>query len=184
MPRTNTRDRIQQTALKLFAEQGYDRTSLREIADDLQMTKAALYYHFKAKEDILAAVAEEQLKPIEDAIAWAQAQPSSLDARREALRRYATALSRAEPLLRVFEENQAALCGLSFGTAYCELRERGLACFYAPEGELPNQLRSVLAALVVQKVPYALDGMEGSPEAKRAAVLEVALDLLTLGCRF
>jgi AcrR family transcriptional regulator len=34
-------------------EQGYDKTSLREIAERLEVTKAALYYHFERKEDIL-----------------------------------------------------------------------------------------------------------------------------------
>ena len=40
-------------ALELFNEQGYDKTSLREIAERLGVTKAALYYHFRSKEDIL-----------------------------------------------------------------------------------------------------------------------------------
>src|SRR5207249_9245344 len=50
--RHDTRQRIQTVALELFAEQGYDKTSLREIAERLDVTKAALYYHFKSKEDI------------------------------------------------------------------------------------------------------------------------------------
>src|SRR5215469_16465337 len=51
-PRGGTRERIQAIALELFAEQGYEKTSLREIAERLGVTKAALYYHFKSKEDI------------------------------------------------------------------------------------------------------------------------------------
>jgi AcrR family transcriptional regulator len=43
-------------ALDLFNEHGYDKTSLREIADALGFTKAALYYHFERKEDILVAL--------------------------------------------------------------------------------------------------------------------------------
>jgi len=52
-PRGETRDRILDVALELFNEQGYDKTSLREIAERLGVTKAALYYHFERKEDIL-----------------------------------------------------------------------------------------------------------------------------------
>src|SRR5262245_47346547 len=48
-----TRERILDVALELFNEQGYDKTSLREIAERLGVTKAALYYHFERKEDIL-----------------------------------------------------------------------------------------------------------------------------------
>jgi AcrR family transcriptional regulator len=52
-PRGVTQDRILDVALELFNEQGYDKTSLREIAQRLGVTKAALYYHFARKEDIL-----------------------------------------------------------------------------------------------------------------------------------
>jgi AcrR family transcriptional regulator len=48
-----TKERILDVALELFNEQGYESTSLREIADRLGVTKAALYYHFARKEDIL-----------------------------------------------------------------------------------------------------------------------------------
>ncbi|HEY7003821.1 MAG TPA: helix-turn-helix domain-containing protein [Gaiellaceae bacterium] len=50
---TSTRERILDVALELFNEQGYDKTSLRQIAERLDVTKAALYYHFERKEDIL-----------------------------------------------------------------------------------------------------------------------------------
>src|SRR5580704_5068273 len=52
-PRGSTRARILDVALDLFNEQGYDKTSLREIAARLGFTKAALYYHFERKEDLL-----------------------------------------------------------------------------------------------------------------------------------
>src|ERR1700691_2028477 len=55
-PRGSTRERILDIALDLFTEHGYDKTSLREIADQLGFTKAALYYHFERKEDILLAL--------------------------------------------------------------------------------------------------------------------------------
>jgi AcrR family transcriptional regulator len=52
----STRERILDVALDLFVDQGYDATSLRQIAERLGVTKAALYYHFEAKEDILTAL--------------------------------------------------------------------------------------------------------------------------------
>jgi AcrR family transcriptional regulator len=48
-----TRQQILDTAQRLFAELGYDATSLQMIADELGITKAAVYYHFPAKADIL-----------------------------------------------------------------------------------------------------------------------------------
>jgi AcrR family transcriptional regulator len=56
LPPTDTRGRILDVALDLFIEKGYDKTSLREIAEPLGFTKAALYYHFPSKQDILLAL--------------------------------------------------------------------------------------------------------------------------------
>jgi AcrR family transcriptional regulator len=48
-----TREHILKVAEELFTTQGYDKTSLRDIAERLGITKAALYYYFGRKEDIL-----------------------------------------------------------------------------------------------------------------------------------
>lgn len=52
----STRERILDAALDLFLEKGFDKTSLREIAEKLGFTKAALYYHFESKDDIFMAL--------------------------------------------------------------------------------------------------------------------------------
>jgi AcrR family transcriptional regulator len=51
-----TRERILDVALDLFIAQGFDGTSLRQIAQQLGLTKAALYYYFASKDDILMAL--------------------------------------------------------------------------------------------------------------------------------
>jgi AcrR family transcriptional regulator len=53
---SGTRERILDVALDLFVDQGYETTSLRQIAERLGVTKAALYYHFPSKGDILIAL--------------------------------------------------------------------------------------------------------------------------------
>lgn len=50
----STRDRILDVALELFSHQGYEGTSIRDIAERMSITKAAVYYHFPAKEELLA----------------------------------------------------------------------------------------------------------------------------------
>jgi AcrR family transcriptional regulator len=50
-----TKQQILDTAQRLFAELGYDATSLQMIADQMGLTKAAVYYHFRAKSDLLHA---------------------------------------------------------------------------------------------------------------------------------
>ena len=49
----STRERILDVALDLFVEKGFDKSSLREIAERLGFSKAAIYYHFASKDDIL-----------------------------------------------------------------------------------------------------------------------------------
>jgi AcrR family transcriptional regulator len=52
----STRDRILDIAMELFIDQGYEKTSLRQIAERMGFSKAAIYYHFASKEDILMAL--------------------------------------------------------------------------------------------------------------------------------
>ncbi|WP_324605453.1 TetR/AcrR family transcriptional regulator [Streptomyces sp. NRRL S-15] len=104
MGRGSTRARIKEMALELFTKQGYEGTSLREIAEHLGVTKAAVYCHFKTKEGILAELLQERTQPIEDVIAWAEAQPLRPDVQQEALRRYEGALAHAAPIFTILRE--------------------------------------------------------------------------------
>lgn len=66
------RERILETALERFESQGYAATSLRDIAQDLSTTKAAIYYHFQTKQHIVQALVDpvsEQLAKVTDDIA-------------------------------------------------------------------------------------------------------------------
>ncbi len=60
--RLSTRQRILDVATALFIDKGYEGTSLREVAERVGVTKAALYYHFASKAEIVAAL----LEPFED----------------------------------------------------------------------------------------------------------------------
>lgn len=52
----STREQILDVALELFNSTSYEGTSLREIAERMHFSKAALYYHFASKDDILLAL--------------------------------------------------------------------------------------------------------------------------------
>lgn len=55
----NRREDILREAARLFRERGYERTSVREIADAVEMQSGSLFYHFKTKEDILVEIMGE-----------------------------------------------------------------------------------------------------------------------------
>ncbi|MEV4464717.1 TetR family transcriptional regulator [Micromonospora echinofusca] len=72
----DTRTRILRAALDLFAEHGYQRTSLRQIAERLRLTKAAILYHFPAKEHLLTALVEPLMADLEALLDAAEAGPA------------------------------------------------------------------------------------------------------------
>ncbi|GAA2289454.1 TetR family transcriptional regulator [Streptomyces atrovirens] len=177
--RGNTRQRIQDVALELFAEQGYEKTSLREIAEHLDVTKAALYYHFKTKEEILVGIFEDLSRPIEDLIEWGRKQPHSLETKQEIIRRYSEALAGAAPLFRFMQENQATIRELSIGEMF-KTRMLGLRdILMDPDADLVDQVRCVSALFTMHAGMHVLQDVESDPEEKRKAVLEVAIDLIT-----
>jgi AcrR family transcriptional regulator len=118
--RGDTRARIQKVALELFAEQGYDKTSLREIAERLDVTKAALYYHYKSKEDIVRSLVEDYIGQVDALIAWAKTQPRTPETRDEILARYVRIVADGSDVFRMLHHNQAAVNSLATGK-----KERG-----------------------------------------------------------
>jgi AcrR family transcriptional regulator len=58
VPRSSSQNResIQDVARELFTEKGVQRTSLQDIADRLGITKPALYYHFRSRDDLVRSI--------------------------------------------------------------------------------------------------------------------------------
>ncbi|MDF0529684.1 helix-turn-helix domain containing protein [Tsukamurella sp. 8F] len=105
--RTDTRQRIRAVAIELFTEQGYDRTSMREIAERVDVTKAALYYHFPTKQDIVDDLFAAVPDGIEEIVEWARTQPPGPRTRDAILVRYGRLLHDVgRDLARFFYTNQ------------------------------------------------------------------------------
>ncbi|MGW4486861.1 TetR family transcriptional regulator [Amycolatopsis sp. NPDC004368] len=81
----DTRARILQVAMDLFTSRGYHATSVREIAEQVGVTKTAVLYHFAGKADIIAALAEPMLVDLEATIDKAEALAADPHAAREAI---------------------------------------------------------------------------------------------------
>jgi AcrR family transcriptional regulator len=80
---TDAQTRTARVALDLFGTHGVSGTSLQMIADELGVTKAAVYHQFHTKEEIVVAAVESELTRFEDALAAAEATgpgPEALDA--------------------------------------------------------------------------------------------------------
>ena len=60
--------KIFETSMKLFAEKGYDATSIEEITATVGVAKGTLYYHFSSKEEIFNFLIEEGIKLLQNSI--------------------------------------------------------------------------------------------------------------------
>jgi AcrR family transcriptional regulator len=105
----STRERILNVALELFVAQGYDGTSLRQIAEQLGVTKAALYYHFESKEDILRALHMRLHEFGKDALGIVGDEPMTLELWGHLLDQLVDQMLAQRQLFLMHERNQAVL---------------------------------------------------------------------------
>jgi AcrR family transcriptional regulator len=171
--RGDTRARIQQVALELFAEQGYERTSLREIAERLGVTKAALYYHFKSKEDIVRSFTEDYFARLDALIAWGREQPPGAGTSRELIDRYITIVLESGEVFRFLERNQATVHGTEDGKhRFTQFRPRLSALMEIITGPgAPPRSRIRAAAAIFAVSTSCMFFMKDAPEADLDAVL-------------
>ena len=96
-------------ALDLFTEQGFDGTSLRQIAEQLGVTKAAIYYHFESKDDILLALHMRLHEFGKDALEQMGDEPVTLAQWGELLDDLLDQMLAQRKIFLMHERNQAAL---------------------------------------------------------------------------
>ena len=63
-----TKRQIFETSMKLFAEKGYDATSIEEITANVGVAKGTLYYHFSSTEEIFQFLIEEGVKLLKNSV--------------------------------------------------------------------------------------------------------------------
>ena len=183
--RSDTRARIQEVAVALFAEQGYEKTSLREIAGRLDVTKAALYYHFKSKEDIVRSIVEDYYGQIDALIDWARTQPDAAGTRSEILRRYIGIVVEGDEVFRMLHQNQAAVTSLAAAKNRGELfRERMSSLVELLAGPAAPLVELLRAAMAIGGVSvgwmFFADQVTDRAELS-AAVLAIAADIAAGG---
>ncbi len=180
-PRTDTRSRVQQVALELFAEQGYEKTSLREIAERLGVSKAALYYHFKSKEDIVHSFTDDYFAEFDALVEWAKAQPRSEATRREVLDRYVGIVLAGHEVFRFLEQNRASVETMHAGKErFAHFRDRLddlVDVLTGPEASLRDRVRASAAVLGIGATCRFFLRQADDRDKLRAIVLEMATDL-------
>ena len=116
--KSDTRRQILQAALKRFAHAGYSAASVQQIVDDAKVSKPALYYYFKDKAGLFAALVHE--------------------AHEERYRLLREAAARHDNIRRQLEEILSGL--LEYFRNNRELMRISFATMFAAPGEMPEGL--------------------------------------------
>jgi AcrR family transcriptional regulator len=65
---TDSRQEILRTAARLFQQQGYDATSMNDVASALKLSKGGLYHHFQSKDEILFNLMDHAMNITQDRV--------------------------------------------------------------------------------------------------------------------
>ena len=177
--RSGTREKIQAVALELFAEHGYDKTSLREIAERLDVSKAALYYHFSTKEDIVVSLFDTLLADLDEIIAWLREQPYTLETRRELIHRYARLTRQWPPgLRRLIQDSRSTMRELPVGEGLRSRFQTMGRMLASPGAPAIVQLKSTMALMSLNVASFALRDTATTLDERHAAGVTLALELV------
>jgi len=129
--KSNTRERILDAAEELFGDRGLDRVSIRDIIAKARVNLAAINYHFGSKEDLIAAVFDRRVLPVN------QARLAALDQVEKA---GGKKIPKVEDVLEAFirPAMESALKPSKGGSAFSKLFGR---CLSEPSPELESLLK-------------------------------------------
>jgi len=167
MPRhrfTDTRERIERAAIRLFVEKGVAETSVRDIARAVEVSEGALYRHFVSKEDLVWDVFERNYVAFAarlDALAHAE---STARAQLAAMIRGFCLAHDEDPALFRFllfvQHGQLSRLAPGTPTPVDSMRtvlERGIASKEIPE-QHPDLATAFVFGIVLQPVTFAAYG--------------------------
>lgn len=175
--RIGTREQILSTALELFLAQGYEATSLRAIAEHLDITKAALYYHFPAKEQLVVELTRPFLNELADLVAQARAEDPQRrpDRRLSLLTAYLDALITHRRVITLLAQNPATQNHPDVGLRARNLIESYTTEIAGPDSREEDKVRVACAIGVINAVAV---GPITDPVKAKPVVLGAALAAL------
>jgi AcrR family transcriptional regulator len=177
------RSTICDVAMKLFARLGYEKASLREIADQVGMTKAALYYYYPSKQALLVAIVEPLITQWRAVADRAETLPHSQANVRLILGECLDVLLRHRTIASLFMHDAAAVVQ-AIGTQFNQLLELNMRLHGWLAGPSPTPQDRVRAVAATEVLSAALGWSpfvtEVSDEEMRAALLDAATAVLRI----
>jgi AcrR family transcriptional regulator len=171
--RTDMRVRIVATATELFSVKGFSATSLQDLADRLDVTKAALYYHFRRKDDLIAEV----LAPMVDDIdAWFTRVEAQHPTPRESLESYFDVVHRHGELLAAISRDPGALEAGDTIAHIAHWSQRVQTVLAGPDASFAERVRSTVA--IVGLAHTASNFPDADVDELRTIAVDAALQAL------
>lgn len=168
----DTRAHIIDVALDLFSTQGYAGTSLREVAERMGFTKAALYYHFSSKEQLVAELLQPLFADIDALIEAHEGAVITTADRRRFLQAYAEVAVTHRRLVRFAYSDLSVLSHAGLGPRAMEQGRRVTALVQPDHETLPARVRAAVAISGMQIAIAALS--EVDPDVVRRAAVDAA----------
>ncbi len=181
----STRERILDVALDLFTDQGFDGTSMREIAERLHISKPAIYYHFASKDEILMALHMRLHEFGMAALARLAGQPVTLEIWGSLLNELLDQMLAQRKIFLMHERNQAALEKLhskDHADEHDDIQQRLRQALADPSLSLRDRVRMACSlGAVLGGLFMAGDAFDNVPSAElgslvRDAVRDVVAD--------
>ena len=188
-PDSGGRDAILDTSAKLFSQHGYKEVSIRDIAQACGMTNAALYYHFKNKEDLFLAMLQRDHEQTLAALQEAANGPGDL---REDLKRlvtqYAAITCQRRQSFQTLRRDLSNVGNVRGHKLFAEMRssvlrplEERLAQAQAVGEIQPGDVRFYARLLHGLIVALTFEGRPDKPRKASAQEVEVAVDVFLKG---
>jgi len=144
------RRQIQEEALRLFRERGYDRTALREIAGELGLSKSGLYHHFPSKESLLVSLVDPLLGQLEILVSDSPQTLSTAEEKEEFLTRYIDVLLEHRAVVGLLSSDVAVRTHPASGLRLQEVTESLYGRLAGPSAGLPERVKAAHALVGLQ----------------------------------
>ncbi len=174
---TDTRSRIEAVALDLFITKGFAATSLRDIADRLEISKAALYYHFPAKADLARSIFQPFITDVDSLLARAAGEHVAARELLEGL--FDTLIPHRRAFLAILRD-ASALAHVDLEAASARWIDRFPDLLVGPDASPARRARAVVAVGGLSRVTTLTDA---STEDVRAAAIDAAVAALGADAR-
>ncbi len=171
----NTKNQILENARQLFAEHGYDGTSIRQLTSSLNITPAALYYHFASKNDVLEGLAAQLHDSSDELLQRISTFDQSTESMREALNQYYDLLADDIQVFRLVW-NDAAIQHSPIGQRLRSQARDFYAYLVGPNPSVEDRMRAAGAVGIIR---LSLEQRGVDPDKHKEVIVERAFQVMT-----